>query len=78
MDRDTGNITTEACLLQSGGGVGQMKGIKQYLWEQGLYFSFKHNDLCKNNKCICEGKGCTMTLKVYTKDTHFRQHVFSM
>ena len=72
MDRATGKIDDEGVSVIKPGYVGQMKGIKQYLWEWGLYFSFKQNDLCKNNKCIREGKGCTMTLKVYKKDTQFR------
>ena len=78
VDRATGEIDDKGMSVTKPGYVGQMKGIKQYLWERGLYFSFKQNDLCKNDKCIREGKGCTMTLKVYKKDTHFRQHVFSM
>ena len=78
MDRATGEIDNEGVSVTKPGYVGQMKGIKQYLWEQGFYFSFKYNDLCKNNKFIYKGKGCTMTLKVCKKDTHFRWHVFSM
>ena len=78
VDQATGEIDNEDMSVTKPGYAGEMKGIKQYLCERGLYFSFKHIDLCKNNKCICEGKGCTMTLKVYKKDTHFWQHVFSM
>ena len=54
VDQATGEIDDEDVSVTKPGYVGQMKGIKQYLWDRGLYFSFKQNDLCKNNKCIRE------------------------
>ena len=64
VDRATGKINDVGVSVIKPGYAGQMKGIKQYLWERGLYFSFNQNDLYKNNKCIHEGKGCTMMLKI--------------
>jgi len=60
------------------GYVGATKGMRQYLWERGLYFEYKENDLCKSERCLKKGLGCPMMDKVEKTDKHHRPHEFSM
>jgi hypothetical protein len=60
------------------GHVGATKGMRQCLWERGLYFEYKENDLCKSERCLKKGLGCPMIDKVEKTDKHHRPHEFSM
>jgi hypothetical protein len=60
------------------GHVGAPKGMKQHLWERGLYFDRGENGACKLASCLSKGKGCPMMEKVGKGDEHFRPHDFSM
>ena len=60
------------------GHEGAEKGLRQYLWERGLYFHHAENNSCKLKSCLDKGKGCPMMEKVEKGDKHFRPHQFSM
>ena len=74
-----GTATTSTCkIVTKPGYVGATKGLKQYLWERGLYFERKENGFCKNDKCCKKGMGCPMVGKLDKSDDHHRPHEFSM
>jgi hypothetical protein len=57
-DLDQGEL--ESC-LETGiipGYIGKSKGMRQYLWERGLYFETKINPTCTHTACQKKGKGC--------------------
>ena len=71
-------LTSTTRSVAKPGYIGAPKGLKQYLWERGLFFDRAENADCKLKSCLSKGKGCPMMEKVGKGDKHFRPHTFSM